>query len=331
MRAVIQDRYGHPEHLRVREVADPRPGAGEVLVAVRAASVHPDVWHVVMGRPGMLRVMGAGLVRPRQPIPGTDCAGTVVDVGSDVTGLAPGDEVFGETIRGIQWTNGGAYADLACAPAAALVPKPPQVGFAEAASVATSGLIALENLPPAERLDGARVVVIGAAGGVGSIALQVAVAHGATVTGVDRGDKLDTVTSLGAHDVIDHTVDDYTEAGRTWDLVFDVVRSHRFGDVRRVLADDGVYVLIGHDHFGAEGGRLFGTFPGMVSTLAAARGHALERTGSNRHARLPELAALLASGAITPVIDSVFGLDEVPAALAHLASGRARGRIVVSP
>src|SRR5680860_1243746 len=188
MRAVVQDRYGSADVLQVRDVDTPVVGDDEVLVRVRAASVHPDVWHVVSGRPYVLRLMGSGLRRPRNRVPGTDVAGQVEVVGRNVTRLRPGDEVFGETVSGYQWHNGGAFAEYVAVPERALAPKPRNVSFEQAAAVPTSGLHALVN---------------GAGGGVGAFAVQLAKAVGATVTGVDAAGKLDLLRSLGADHVID--------------------------------------------------------------------------------------------------------------------------------
>ena len=226
MKAIIQHGYGGVDALSVGEVARPEPAEDEVLVRVRAASVHPDVWHVVTGRPSVLRLMGGGVRRPKDLVPGTDVAGVVESVGRAVTRFSTGDEVFGETLRGIQWRNGGAYAEYATAPEECLALKPPGVSFEEAAAVPTAGLIALHNLPQHRVRPDDRVLVNGAAGGVGAIAIQLAKAYGAHVTGVDEARKLDLVRSLGADRVIDYAAEDYTRSGERWDLIFDVPGNH---------------------------------------------------------------------------------------------------------
>ena len=181
MRAVVQTGYGKPsEVLEVGELDRPPVGDGQVLVRVRASSVHPDVWHVVMGLPRVLRMMGSGLRRPRDVVPGTDMAGQVESVGSRVTRFGPGDEVFGETLRGMQWRNGGAYAEYVVVDEDALALKPSNVTFEQAATVPTSGLITLQNLPDlGRRPGGQRVLVNGAGGGVGAMAVQLARSSGA--------------------------------------------------------------------------------------------------------------------------------------------------------
>ncbi|MCI0437076.1 MAG: NAD(P)-dependent alcohol dehydrogenase, partial [Gemmatimonadetes bacterium] len=194
MKAVVQDRYGSPDLLEVRDVPEPVPGDDEVLVRVRAASLHPDVWHVVTGQPWVLRVMGAGVLRPANRIPGTDMAGIVERVGNRVRRFRPGDAVFGETGAKHQWANGGAYAELVAVPHDLLESKPVNLTFEQAASVPASGYIALSNLRDRDRFGPGRTVLInGAGGGVGSLALQIVKAHGARVTAVDSTGKLEVL------------------------------------------------------------------------------------------------------------------------------------------
>lgn len=216
--------HGSPDDvLQLREIDTPVVGDGEVLVRVRAASVHPDVWHVVTGRPYVLRLMGAGLLKPKNPVPGTDVAGFVELVGKDVTRFAPGDEVFGETFLELQWRNGGAFAEYAFIPQDALALKPIGITFEQAAAVPTSGFIALLNLQNGGLLQpGQSVLINGAGGGVGSIAVQLAKVYGARVTGVDSTEKMEMLRSLGADHVIDYTQEDFTHRGERYDLIFDV-------------------------------------------------------------------------------------------------------------
>jgi len=337
MRAVVQTGYGRPsEVLEVRDLHPPSFGDDEVLVRVRAASVHPDVWHVVTGLPRVLRLMGSGLRRPRDLVPGTDMAGQVESVGAGVTRVRPGAEVFGETIRGSQWRNGGTYAEYAAVAEDALVAKPSQVSFEQAATVPTAGLIALANLPEQGRTPGQRVLVNGAGGGVGSIAVQLARSWGAHVTAVDHTRKLDLLRALGADRVLDYTTDDVTHGGgERYDLVFDVVGNHPFSAYRRMLADDGAYVLIGHDQFGARGRRWLGTIPRMFGLMARST---VERRLPRPPFKMPDrtqsmarLHGLLKDGALTPVVARTFPLDQAADAIERLASGQAVGRIVVVP
>lgn len=334
MKAIIQEKYGTPNVLALREVEAPTPGEDEVLVRVRAASVHPDVWHVVRGRPYVLRLMGAGVRRPRDPIPGTDLAGTVEAVGKAVTDLRPGDDVFGESIRGMQWRNGGTFAEYAAVPADNLAVKPSNVTFEEAAAVPTAGIIALHNLGngalPGE---GQRVLVNGAAGGVGSIAVQVARARGAHVTGVDHTDRLEILRSLGANAVVDYTREDFTRGPARFDLIFDVASNLSLARCTRVLTPDGLYILIGHDHYGEGAGRLFGSIPRVLALTA--------RTPFSRHLPPPNfsmpakreamavLRDLLASGQLTPVVGRTYPLAQAGEALRALERAEVPGRIVL--
>ncbi len=333
MRAIVQDAYGAIDELSLREVPRPEPAADEVLVRVVAASVHPDVWHVVTGRPAVLRVMGSGVRRPKDRVPGTDVAGVVESVGSAVTRFRVGDAVFGETIRGVQWRNGGAFAEYATAPEEGVAPKPPGVSFEEAAAVPTVGLIALNNLPQRRVAPGDRVLVNGAAGGVGMIAVQLAKAYGAHVTGVDHPRKLALLRSLGVHRVIDYTSEDYTRAGERWDLVFDVPGNHSLSANRRAVEPGGGYVLIGHDAFGATGHDWLGSIPRMLGLMARSAVVPELRGGSlaspDKRQLMTTLTGLLATGQLRIVIDRTYPLAEAAAALRHLVSGNPVGRVVV--
>jgi NADPH:quinone reductase-like Zn-dependent oxidoreductase len=334
MKAIVQDRYGPPEVLALREIDLPAIKDDEVLVRVRAASVHPDVWHVVTGRPFVLRLMGAGLVRPRTRVPGTDMAGLVESVGSSVTRFRPGDEVFGETLRGHQWRNGGAFAEYVSAPESALAAKPGNVTFEQAAAVPTSGLIALLNLPDGRLKKARRVLVNGAGGGVGSVAVQLARAYGATVTGVDGPAKLDLVRSLGADRVIDYTREDFTRGDERYDLIVDIPGNHPFPACRRVLTPDGTYVLIGHDHYGNAGRRWLGSLPRFlglaVRSLFTSQLPGLSFAVPAKQDQIAVLSGLLEAGKLTPVVDRTYPLAEAREALCQLATGDARGKIVIT-
>ncbi|MFI6458455.1 NAD(P)-dependent alcohol dehydrogenase [Streptosporangium amethystogenes] len=334
MKAVVQDAYGSPEVLELREIDKPVVKEDEVLVRVRAASVHPDVWHVVSGRPYVLRLMGAGLLRPKNRVPGTDVAGHVESVGRNVTRFQPGDEVFGETIRGNQWRNGGAFAEYVSVSQDALAPKPGNVTFEQAAAVPTSGLIALRNLPEERLRPGRSVLVNGAGGGVGSFAVQLAKAYGATVTGVDDKAKLDMVRSLGADRVIDHTREDFTRSGERYDLIFDIPGNHSFSDCRHALMPEGTYVLIGHDRFGDVGGRWLGSLPHFFKLMALSGFRSqLPKPSSSTPSRKDSMAVLtglLETGKLTPVIDRTYPLGEVPEAIRRLTAGSAQGKIVIT-
>ena len=337
MKAVVQERYGPPDEvLQVREIEKPVVGDGQVLVRVRAASVHPDVWHVVTGRPYVLRLMGAGLRRPKNPVPGTDMAGIVESVGKDVTRFAPGDEVFGESFLGMQWRNGGTFAEYVSAPQDALALKPNNVRFEQAAAVPSSGFIAAANLQLGKRIQpGQSVLINGAAGGVGSIALQLARAHGARVTGVNSSEKLELLRSLGADHVIDYTREDFTRSGERYDVIFDVASNLTLSSCKRALTPAGIYVLIGHDHFGKASGRVLGSLPRFMVLMALApfRRHLPQMSSAmpGKQEVMTALKEALESGALTPVIDRTYPLSEAAQALRHLQEGSARGRILLAP
>ena len=319
MRAVVQSGYGDPDR----------------VLRVAAASVHPDVWHVVTGLPRVLRLMGAGLRRPAPPVPGTDMAGTVVEVGTDVAGFAPGDVVVGETLRGMQWRNGGAWAELVASPVAALARLPEGVDPVAAATVPTAGLIVLQNLAGLGHVGaGSRVLVNGAAGGVGSIALQVLKARGAHVTGVDHTDRLDRLRDLGADEVIDYTTTDASASGGPYDLVFDIPGNHRPQAWQRVLARDGTYVLIGHDHYGRSGHHVLGSIPRVLGLAVRSLWTPQFRPSGggdfDRGVAMRELTDLLAAGSLTPVVAERFRLEQAADALAALTAGTP-GRIVLEP
>ena len=271
MKAIVQEKYGSPDDLELREVDKPAVSDDEVLVRVRAASVHPDVWHVVSGRPYVLRLMGAGFSKPKNPIPGTDMAGIVESVGKSVTQFRPGNPVFGETIGAHQWTNGGAFSEYVSVRQDWLALKPDNITFEQAASVPTSGFIALQNLREGKQLSGQKVLVNGAGGGVGALALQLAKAYGAHVTAVDSTSKLSMLRSLGADEVIDYTQEDFTRRGVRYDLIFDVPGNHPFSACKRALKPDGRYVLIGHEKFGASGKRAFGILPHFFKLMFLSR------------------------------------------------------------
>jgi NADPH:quinone reductase-like Zn-dependent oxidoreductase len=279
--------------------------------------------------------MGAGFSRPVQPIPGTDAAGVVEAAGAGVTTLQAGDEVFGEVVVGHQWKNGGSFAEYVAVPADKLAKKPPNVTFEEAAAVATSGLIALRNLRCEGALKaGQNVLINGAAGNVGSVAVQLARGYGARVTAVDCAARLELLRALGADRVIDHELEDFTRGSEKYDLVLDVASTLRFADVERVLTPAGKYVLIGHDHYGAARRGWLGSIPPFLRLMM--------RMPFTRH--LPSLNAqwptedqpplevlrrFLADGTLKPIVGRTFGLGDAVDALRHLVEGRCAGKVVL--
>jgi NADPH:quinone reductase-like Zn-dependent oxidoreductase len=337
MKAVVHTRYGEPQEvLELREIDTPEVEGGEVLVRVRATSVHADVWHAVSGRPILLRLMGAGFFRPKELIPGTDLAGVVEVVGPGVTRFKVGDAVFGESRMAMQWRNGGTFAEYAVVPEGALELKPENVSFEQAASVPTSGLIALINLRgSAEVQPGHCVLINGAGGGVGSIALQIAKARGARVTAVDRADKLEMLSSLGTDKVIDYRREDFTRGDERYDLIIDVASTLSLKDCKRVLDPTGIYVIIGHDHYGAAGGRLLGSLPHFFKLVALAPFDrhlpTLSFSVPGKTEIMAELKELLEAGKLTPIVDRTFPLSEARAAMRYLQDGGGLGKIIITP
>jgi NADPH:quinone reductase-like Zn-dependent oxidoreductase len=335
VRAIVQDRYGPIDRLRVGDVDTPTPRADEVLVWVRASSVHVDAWHTVVGLPYALRLMGNGVVQPRAAVPGTDVSGVVEAVGSAVTRFRPGDEVMGETVRGIQWRHGGAWAEHACAPEDGLVLKPAGLTFDEAAAVGTPAVLAYEVLvDQAGFRAGHSLLVNGAAGALGLWVVQLALALGASrVVGVDHPDKLDVLRSVGVHEVVDYTREDPTRVAGRVDVVIDVASTRRFQEWRRVLQPRGTFVLVGHDHYGEGMGRWVGSIPtvlGMAVISPLFRQLPGLTRSTPRLERLEHLARLLDEGKVRPVVDSTYDLTRVTDALHRLTSGRAAGRIVLT-
>lgn len=335
MKAIVQIRYGSVDDLELQEVPMPAVGDEDALVRVRAASLHPDVWHVVTGRPYVLRLMGGGAWRPRCRIPGTDMAGIVERVGRRVTAFRPGDAVFGETSRGHPWMNGGAFAEYVSVPAELLASKPGNVTFEQAASVPTSGFIVLFNLRDPTLLGAGRSVLInGAGGGVGSLALQIAKSYGAHVTGVDSTSKQELMRSLGADAVIDYTREDFTRRGVCYHLIVDVPGTRRLSAFKPALTPDGRYIPIGHEGYGQSGSRAFGLLPHFLTLMFLARFVPMLRGRRLPPPGKPEVIArlgqLLAEGTITPVIDSVYALGEARAALHHMIADELHGKVVIT-
>jgi NADPH:quinone reductase-like Zn-dependent oxidoreductase len=322
VKTVVCDRYGAPEALRLEDAVKPTPGTGEVLIQVRAAALNAYDWGSLRGTPRWTRLM-LGLRKPRYR-PGRDVAGRVESVGPGVTRFAPGDDVFG--------LCRGSLAEYGCAKEVNLATKPETVSFEAAAATALAGLTALQGLRDAGRLQpGQRVLINGAAGGVGTFAVQIAKSLGAEVTGVCGSRSVETVRSAGADHVVDYAAADFTRRGDRYDLVFDLVSNHSFAECRRALVPRGVLVAAG---VGGSDGRQFGRRLGrMLAGLLLSR--LASQTMVFFVARLDRedlstLAGLLATRKVTPVIDSVHPLSETSEAFRRLAGGHARGKVVVT-
>ncbi len=322
MRAVIQRTYGSADTLSVETVPVPDIGPHQVLVSVRAAGIDRGVWHLMTGLPYLVRLAGFGLTRPKNPTPGLDVAGRVVAVGSAVTRFAVGDEVFG--------IANGSLAEYALADETKLAPKPENIGFEEAAVATVSGITALQALTDVGRLaPGHRVLVIGASGGVGSYAVQLAKALGATVTGVAGGTKTELVRLLGADRVIDYRGEhEYLDGGDHYDLIIDTGGRNPLRRLRWALDPGGTLVIVG----GEGGNRLTGGIGRQIgavlwSPLVSQR---LTMFISKEHHRwIDQLARHLADGSVVPAIGHRYRLDQVPAAIDDLAAGRAQGKSVI--
>jgi NADPH:quinone reductase-like Zn-dependent oxidoreductase len=323
MKAIAQDEYGPADVLQLRDVARPAAGDGEVLVQVRAAGVDPGVWICMTGHPYAARA-AFGLTRPRVAVRGRALAGVVAAVGAGVTRFSPGGEVFGTTPR-------GTFAEYAVASWTRLAPKPASLSFEQAAAVPISGVTALQGVRDAGRVQaGQRVMIIGAAGGIGSFAVQVARAYGARVTAVCGPGKADLARSLGAHDVIDYTRDEVTRDGPGYDVIIDTAGCRPLSLLRRALTPRGTLVLAGggHDAGGLLGGytrQLRAPLAGML-TSQTLRG----LTSRERAEDLEELASLIESGQVAPVISRTYPLAGAPDAIRYLAEGHALGKIVIT-
>lgn len=334
MTAVLQSAYGDIAVFRTGAMPVPVPGHGQILVRVKATSLHADIWHCMRGEPRILRLMGGGFFRPNQPVPGTDLAGEVVAIGAGVDGFCLGDRVFGQILAWNLWRNGGAYAEYVAVDASRLEKIPDAVGFAEAAAAATSGQIVLQNLPLEPVVGGCRILVHGAAGCVGSLAVQIAKARGAVVTAVDLPAKLDSLRAFGADQVVDGSTIDPTEGSVRYDMVFDVLGIHPLRKWRRVLEPTGHYILIGHDQYGSCRRNLLGSVPKMLALALQSpfvSQKVLVSPPKFSEPPLKMLARWLESGAITPKIDSVLALDQLPQAMRRLERNEVQGRIVFAP
>jgi NADPH:quinone reductase-like Zn-dependent oxidoreductase len=338
MKAVVQERYGSPDQvLHVRDIPLPAVADSEVLVRVRAASVHPDVWHVVTGIPYVLRVMGNGVRRPKFRVPGTDLAGVVESVGKAVTRFKAGDAVFGESTA-FAWKNGGAYAEYAAVSQDFLVLKPGNVTFEQAASIPTSGYIGLTNLRASGSLAGRNVLINGGGGCLGTLAIQIAKAEGARVTAVDCAEKLAMMRTLGADRVIDYQQEDVLRGGERYDFILDVASNLWFDVCAPILTPTGMYQPIGHAHFGKAkgrmGGRVVGSMPVFVGLLLRALADPEKRRNFKMLSKAEAMAtfsALIESGQLAPIVGRTFPLTEVPAAMKCLEDTRFPGRILITP
>jgi NADPH:quinone reductase-like Zn-dependent oxidoreductase len=321
MKAVVQDRYGSPDVLQLREIDTPVVGDDDVLVLVHAAGVDQGVWHLMAGLPYPVRAT-YGIRRPKTRVRGMDLAGRVEAVGDRVSLFRPGDEVFGRC--------DGSFAEYASTRADRLAPKPANLTFEQAAAVPTSGYAALQAVRDQARVQaGQRVLIIGAAGGVGTFAVQLAKAFDAEVTGVCSTTKTDLVRAIGADHVIDYTTEDFAGGPNRYDVILDTAGNRSLSHLRRALARNGTLVIVG----GEGSGKWLGGTDRQLRALMLSPfvSQKLRTWISTEHKEdLEELHKLLEAGKVTPIIDRMFSLSDAPEAIRYLREGRARGKVVIS-
>jgi NADPH:quinone reductase-like Zn-dependent oxidoreductase len=321
MQAVTRDAYGGPEAVRLEQVERPEPADNEVLLEVRAAGLDRGVWHVMAGLPYLGR-LAFGLRRPKNPVLGLDVAGTVARVGSSVTRYAVGDEVYG--------FGSGTFAEYAVAREDKLARKPVNVSFEQASVVPVSAATALQALTEVGHVEaGQQVLVIGASGGVGSYAVQLAKAFGAEVTAVCSTAKLDLVRSLGADHAVDYTSDDFADGAHRYDLILDIAGNPGLSRLRRALTPSGTAVLVG----GEEGGNFSGGMNRQLRAVALSPFIGQRMTmfiAKQRSRDLEQLTELIEAGKVSPSIDRTYALDEAPEAIRRLVAGLVRGKVALT-
>jgi len=321
MHAIVQREYGTADTWNLDEIERPAIGAGEVLVKVRAAGLDRGTWHLMAGLPYAVR-LGFGFRSPKHPVPGRDLAGTVVSVGSKVTRLKVGDEVFG--------IGDGAFAEFAVAREDKLAVKPANLSFESAAAVPISGCTALRALTDVGRVEaGQRVLVIGASGGVGSYAVQIAAALGAQVTAVCSAAKSDLVRSLGASHVLDYGRDDFADGTASYDLILDIAGNSPISRLRRALASRGTLVIVG----GEGRGKLTGGMDRQLKALAISpfvRQRLTMAVPKEHYSIVERLAQLIEDGSVVPSVDRTYPLSDAATAMRQLVAGQARGKLVIT-
>ncbi|WP_240645684.1 NAD(P)-dependent alcohol dehydrogenase [Georgenia sp. SYP-B2076] len=320
MRAVVREEYGSADVLHLALLPRPEVAENEVLLRVHAAGLDRGAWHLMTGLPYLGR-LAFGIRRPKNPVLGLDAAGTVVAVGSAVTRFAVGDEVYG--------AGRGTFAEYAVAREDQLAAKPANLSFEQAAVVPVSACTALHALDAGRAASGQKVLVIGASGGVGSYAVQLAKALGAEVTGVASTAKLDLVRSLGADHVIDYTREDFADGARRYDLILDIAGNPTLSRLRRALTPTGTVVITG----GEDGGNLTGGMNRQLRALALSvfvRQHLTMFIANVKSADLERLTALIEAGSVTPALEATYPLDRAPEAMRHLVAGKVRGKVAVT-
>ena len=320
MKAITYSKYGPPGVLQLKEVEKPTPKENELLVKVFAASANPADWHMIRGEPKFAR-LAFGLTKPKNIIPGIDIAGKIEAVGKNVKEFQPGDEVFGDC----GW--GGAFAEFVCVSENRLVLKPANISYEEAATIFVAGITALQALRYKGKIQsGQKVLIVGASGGVGTFAIQIAKYFGAEVTGVCSTRNLELVRSIGADDVIDYTKEDFTNSSQKYDLIIDNIANRSAVNLKRALSPNGICVIVGFSSLSRMFQHIF--LGPLVSMIGNKKISGLGTAKPNKK-DLVFLKKLLESGKIKPVIDRRYSLSEVPEAIRYLEEGHARGKVVI--
>jgi NADPH:quinone reductase-like Zn-dependent oxidoreductase len=322
VKAISYNRYGSPDVLKCEEVRKLAVGDDEVLIRVRAAAVNPYDWHFMRGEPYPVRIAAGGLRKPKDSRLGADVAGEIEEVGRNITQFKPGDGVFGSCK--------GAFAEYACASESKLAIKPDNVTFEQAASVPIAAFTALQGLRDKGKLQpGQKVLINGAAGGVGTFAVQIAKSFGAEVTGVCSTRNVEMVRSIGAHQVVDYTQENFTKSARRYDVILDCVGNHSFSECRRVLNLRGIYVAAGGTSDNWMIGPLTRAIKALVLSWFVSQRQVLVLAKPSKE-DLTILGELMATGKVTPVIDKCYSLSQVPDAIRYLEAGHARGKVVIT-
>ncbi|MEO0517260.1 MAG: NAD(P)-dependent alcohol dehydrogenase [Cyanobacteria bacterium P01_A01_bin.116] len=326
MKAIVQSEYGSADVLRLEELEKPTVADNEVLVSVQGAGVHAGDWHLMRGTPFLIRLIFGGILKPKLKTIGTDMAGRVEAVGSAVKQFQPGDEVFGD----LSECGFGAFAEYVSVPEKALVLKPTNLTFEEAATVPVSGLAALQALRDVGKIQpGQKVLINGASGGVGSFAVQLAKGFGAEVTGVCSTRKIEMVKSLGADHVVDYTQSDPTKPAQPYDLIIDTAAYRRFSDFLEALVPDGTYVLVGGDTAKFFRAMLLGSFVGRSEAKDRRRQVKCLESKPNQ-ADLTLLKEWIEAGKLKPFVDRAYPLAEVPTAIRYVEERQVKGKVAIS-
>jgi len=315
MKAIVQESYGPPDVLQLKEVAEPTPREDQVLVGVQAASINYSDWVYVRGKPFAARLMGSGLLKPKQMMLGADIAGRVEAVGRNATQFQPGDEVYGD----LSVCGWGGFAEYVAVPESALALKPTNLTFEEAAAVPQASIVALQGLRDKGQIQpGKRVLINGASGGIGTFAVQIAKHFGAEVTGVCSTRNLDMVRSLGADHVIDYTREDFTQSGQRYDLILDIKAYRSISDYEHALSSQGMYVLAG------------GSVTRILQTAIAGKDRMVNYQVRPSQEDLVFMKELIEAGKVVPVIDRSYPLSEVAEAVLYYGVGHSRGKVVIT-